>query len=77
MACITCGSNWDGSKIAMVNKFKKEWDVYGTDRYVYRMFEKDGFKIVRGKRFKVIFEEIKNAFPLGAEYFHISEWNPK
>lgn len=77
MGCITCGAGWQGSKIALVNRLKKEFDDYGVERYVYRMNEKDSFKTIKKQGFNLIFNQIKDNFTNGAEYFHISEWNPK
>ena len=77
MGCLTCGIGWSGSQKQLVSKFKKEFEDYGIERYVYRMNEKDSFKTVKKSGFNAIFIKIKENFPNGAEYFHISEWNPK
>lgn len=77
MGCITCGKGWKGSQKQLVSKLKKEFEEHGIERYVYRMSEKDSFKTVKKSGFNVIFSKIKANFPKGAEYFHISEWNPK
>ena len=47
MGCITCGKGWKGSQKQLVSKFKKEFEDYGIERYVYRMSEKDSFKTVK------------------------------
>lgn len=77
MGCLTCGSGWKGSHKQLVSKFKKEYEDNGVERYVYRLNENDSFKTIKKSGFKSIFNKIKDNFPNGAEYFHISEWNPK
>jgi hypothetical protein len=75
MACITCGKSFSGSEIDLINAYKKMYDLYGTERWVYRFSDKERFQVT--KNFKEVFKKLKPKLSKGAEYFHISEFRNK
>lgn len=60
---------WSGDAKETMRKFLNDYNERGVDRYVYRLSEKETWKVVKKSGFKSIFNKEKNI-----EYFHISEW---
>lgn len=71
MACLTCGSQFDGSFDAIVRRKKQNYDKNGTEYYIYRQNELSVWKITRKEYFSEIYAKEKPS-----EYFHISEFKP-
>lgn len=75
--CFTCGRTFNGDVNAMLIAYKKQYEKSGIVRYFYRLKTNGDIFVCRSESFKIILEEqIKPNFPNGAEYSHISEYNP-
>jgi hypothetical protein len=71
--CFTCGRSFNGDVNKALAAFKKQ----GVSRYFYRLKANGEIFVCRASSFKTIFEEqIKPNLKNGAEYSHISEYNP-
>lgn len=76
--CFTCGKGFNGSVNDTLNHFKIQFDKFGIERYFYKLSENGAVKVCKKSDFSRIFsEQIKPNFDNGAEYSHISEYNPK
>lgn len=71
MACITCGKSFSGSEIDLINAYKKMYELYGTERWVFRNSPKDSWQVTKN------FKKVKPKLKKTAEFFHISEFNNK
>lgn len=77
-SCFTCGKGFSGSVNETLLLFKQQYEKFGTDRYFYKLSANDAIKVCKSQDFNRIFiTEIKPNFVNGAEYSHISEYNPK
>lgn len=78
MSCFTCGKGQNLSVHQALAKFKADYEQYGIERYFYRLSENGSIKTVKKSDFSTIFTtQIKPNLANGAEYGHISEYNPK
>lgn len=76
--CFTCGKGFTGSTHESLMLFKKIYEELGVDRFFYKLHEKDSIKVVKKQDFNRIFkDQIQPNFENGAEYSHISEYNPQ
>lgn len=75
--CFTCGRSFNGDVNKSLLAFKKQFEVSGISRYFYRLEANGEIFTCRASSFKTIFkEQIKPNLDNGAEYSHISEYNP-
>jgi len=72
--CFSCGKGFNGSVNDLLRQFKREYTLYGTERYFYHLG--DGkVKICRKNAFKSIFEnQVQPNLINNAEYSHIKEF---
>lgn len=76
-ACFTCGRSFNGDVNKSLLAFKKQFEQAGVSRYFYRLRAGGEIFTCRASSFKIILEQqIKPNFENGAEYSHISEYNP-
>lgn len=78
MACFTCGKGLDLDVHKTLAFYKKLFDEKGIERYFYKLSETGSIKTVKKSNFNRIFTtQIQPNLVNGAEYGHISEYNPK
>lgn len=78
VGCFTCGKGFNYDVNQTLMHFKRVYEVYGIDRYFYKLSISDPIKVCCKSDFKTIFkEQIKPNLAHGAEYAHISEFSPK
>ncbi len=77
MACFSCGASFNETDIQRVAKYKQYWDEKGVSSYFFRLKTGGELLLVRANGFNTVLEnEIKPNFENGAEWAHISEFNP-
>lgn len=76
--CFTCGMGFTGTAHQSLLHFRKLYEQNGIERYFYKLSENGAIKVCKKSDFNRIFnDKIKPNFENGAEYSHISEYNPK
>lgn len=78
LGCFTCGKTFNGNINELLLHFKQVYEQKGIVRYFYKLSENGDVRVCRSSDFNRIFtDEIQPNFINGAEYSHISEYNPQ
>lgn len=76
--CFTCGHGVASETKTILKAYKAMWEKAGVDRYFYKIKRNGEIFVVSKSNFSRIFNDvIKPNLINGAEYAHISEYNPK
>jgi hypothetical protein len=72
--CFSCGKGFNGSVNDLLRQYKREFELYGVERYFYHLGD-NKIKICRKNAFKSIFEnKVQPNLKNNAEYSHIKEF---
>jgi DNA-directed RNA polymerase subunit N (RpoN/RPB10) len=75
--CFTCGKGFSGDTHELLLRFQRHYKEKGISRYFYKLETNGTIYTCRAEQLKHILEtQIKPNFENGAEYSHITEYNP-